>query len=286
MSEEFKKILQVTEDKYLASLYSHVKEIFATEALPSHNEEHHLRVWNIARKLIEELSIRGIVIDQKSMEELIIAIFFHDTGMSINRDEDHGKESKQLCVKWMESNQIPLNDSSEKILHAIEHHDDKSYMFAPGLTTGNSVNLLTILNICDDLDAFSYSGIYRYSEIYLLRGISIEELGQQVISNASRRFGNFMSACIQLPGMIKEHAPRYDILENFFRQYNAQLRKDPTGKSIDHGPVHIVKFFYRQILGGVNSVESLCSSAISEHQGMYEKTFFESLRKEWCPKVL
>jgi hypothetical protein len=84
--------------------------------------------------------------------------------------------------------------------------------------------------------------------------------------------------------MIKTHAPRYDVLESFFRQYNAQLRKDPTGRSIDHGPVHIVKIFYRQILGGVNSVDSLCSSAISEHHGMYEKSFFENLRREWCKK--
>ena len=168
------------------------------------------------------------------------------------------------------------------MLEAIEHHDDKTYHQSGELFSGKKINLLSILNVCDDMDAFSYCGIYRYSEIYLLRGISIDELGQQVISNASQRFGNFLTRCMQLPEMIKTHAPRYDTLENFFRQYNAQLRKDPTGRTIDHGPVNIVKIFYRQILGGINSVESLCSSEISMNEGMYEKTFFENLRKEWC----
>ncbi len=282
MSEDFNQVLQSTEVKWLSRLYTHVKEIFALDPLPSHNEEHHLRVWNYARDLLKEISFRGILIDKASMEEIMIAIFFHDTGMSINRDSDHGKESRHLCEDWMGQNQIPLNENSRRILDAIEHHDDKSYRFTSEITTGNKANLLTVLNICDDMDAFSYCGIYRYSEIYLLRGISMEELGQQVISNASGRFRNFMSNCMHLPGMIKTHAPRYDVLENFFRQYNAQLRKDPSGRSIDHGPVNIIKFFYRQILGGVNSVESLCSSAISEHEGMYEKTFFENLRREWC----
>jgi hypothetical protein len=268
MTEDFNKLLQSTEAKWLNSLYDHVKETFATDPLPSHNEEHHLRVWNYAKELLTELSSREIIIDSPFLEEMIIAIFFHDTGMSINRDTDHGKESRRLCEKWMDRNHIPRNENSQIMLHAIEYHDDKSYLFPGGLTTGNKANLLSILNLCDDMDAFSYCGIYRYSEIYLLRGISISELGQQVISNASRRFGNFMSHCIQLPGMIKTHAPRYDVLESFFRQYNAQLRKDPTGRSIDHGPVHIVKIFYRQILGGVNSVDSLC----------------ENLRREWCKK--
>ena len=281
-TEDFKQLLKEVEEIWLFKLYSHVRDTFASEPLPSHNEEHHLRVWNYARELMSELSSRGVTMDRQSLENLIIAVFFHDTGMSLNRASDHGRESRKLCEEWMVANQIPRNENTEKVLNVIEHHDDKSYLFSSGLTADNRINLLSVLNVCDDLDAFSYCGIYRYSEIYLLRGTSIEELGQQVISNASKRFGNFMANCMLLPGMIKMHASRYDVLENFFRQYNAQLRKDPTGRSIDHGPVNIVKIFYRQILGGVNSVENLCSSAISEHQGMYEKSFFENLRKEWC----
>jgi len=283
MTEDFRIQLKEVEDKWLPGLYNQVKETFASDPLPSHNEEHHLRVWNYTRELLSELSSRGIETDKNFLEDMMIAVFFHDTGMSTNRDSDHGNESRRLCEEWMEQNQFARNERTEKVLAAIEHHDDKTYHFSPGLSLGKLPNILSILNVCDDLDAFSFCGIYRYSEIYLLRGISLEELGQQVISNSSRRFGNFMESCMQLPGMIKIHAPRYDVLENFFRQYNAQLRKDPTGRSIDHGPVNIVKIFYRQILEGVNSVESLCSSAINEHKGMYEKTFFENLRKEWCP---
>lgn len=263
-------------------MYNYVKDTFSSDPLPSHNQEHHLRVWNYSKELLSELSSRGISIDETSLEEMIIAVFFHDTGMSINREADHGKESRKLCEAWLDKQKIPREKYSDKMLDAIEFHDNKTYPAPLGLVTDNKLNMLSVLNVCDDMDAFSYCGIYRYSEIYLLRGISIDELGQQVISNASRRFGNFMANCMQLPGMIKTHAPRYDVLENFFRQYNAQLRKDPSGRTINHGPVHIVKIFYRQILGGVNSVDSLCSSEISMNEGMYEKKFFENLRKEWC----
>ena len=279
------KLLNETESKWLQPLYLFVKDIFVDDHLPSHNEEHHMRVWKYARELVVELSEKGLEIDHSDIEDLMIAVFFHDTGMSINREPNHGKESRRLCEEWMKRNNIEQEIRHEVMLNAIEHHDDKSYLTPGGLQIGKKMNLLAVLNVCDDLDAFSYCGIYRYSEIYLLRGISIEELGQQVISNASKRFGNFMSNCMHLPEIIRIHAPRYDVLENFFRQYNAQLRKDPSGSSIDHGPVNIVKIFYRQILGGVNSVESLCSSAISANEGMYEKTFFENLRKEWCNPV-
>ncbi|MCB8999569.1 MAG: HD domain-containing protein [Bacteroidales bacterium] len=279
---ELGELIAAAEDKYLSELYRYVKEIFADNPLPSHNEDHHLRVWNYVKDFLPELEKRGTRIDAHSLEELIIAVFFHDTGMSVNQEEDHGRESRRICKEYLALHSKPGDTFSDQMFDAIEKHDDKSYLIPNGLNVAKEINYLSVLNLCDDLDAFSYCGIYRYSEIYLLRGVSIEELGQQVISNASRRFGNFMMQCISFPGMIKIHTPRYDTLENFFRQYNAQLRKDPSGRSIDHGPVHIVKMFYRQILGGVNSVESLCSSAITEHTGMYEKTFFENLRKEWC----
>jgi hypothetical protein len=127
MTEDFNKLLQSTEAKWLNSLYDHVKETFATDPLPSHNEEHHLRVWNYAKELLTELSSREIIIDSPFLEEMIIAIFFHDTGMSINRDTDHGKESRRLCEKWMDRNHIPRNENSQKMLHAIEYHHDKSF---------------------------------------------------------------------------------------------------------------------------------------------------------------
>ena len=52
-------------------------------------------------------------------------------------------------------------------------------------------DLLNILSVADDLDAFGYTGIYRYSEIYLTRGISPKEIGNLIRENASRRYHNF-----------------------------------------------------------------------------------------------
>ena len=282
MSKDYNSLLNEVEARWLEHLYARVKETFREDPLPSHDEEHHLRVWQYARDLVRELSEKGNPVDRESLEQLIIAVFFHDTGMSINREKDHGRESRELCSVWLGEVGYQDSEGREKILYAVEHHDDKNYLSPAGFFTGGRLNILSVLNVCDDLDAFSYCGIYRYSEIYLLRGTGIDELGQQVIANASRRFGNFLTSCMQLPGMIRTHTVRYKVLEDFFRQYNAQLHKDPTGLSIQTGPVNIVKDFYRQILSGTNSVESLCCSALSRQEGMYEKTFFANLRKECC----
>ena len=45
------------------------------------------------------------------------------------------------------------------------------------LIDGINNDLLTILSVSDDLDAFGYIGIYRYTEIYLTRGIDPEKIG-------------------------------------------------------------------------------------------------------------
>lgn len=279
---DYRELVQETENKWLKILYRHVKEIFAPDPLPSHNEEHHHRVWIYSRELMAGLASHGIPISRSDIEDMIFSAFFHDTGMSITREEGHGLESRRICTEWLEKEGINTIRDTSRLLEAVEHHDKKAYLLPGKLSGPEGIDLRSILTLCDDLDAFGYPGIYRYSEIYLLRGIPLNELGQQVISNASRRFGNFMSSCMSLPEMIRIHTPRYDILESFFRQYNAQLRKDPSGSGITSGPVNVVKIFYRHILTGVNSVESLCSSADNESLGMYERNYFTHLRKEWC----
>ncbi len=40
-----------------------------------------------------------------------------------------------------------------------------------------SNDLLTVLSVADDLDAFGFAGIYRYSEIYLMTGYKPQSIG-------------------------------------------------------------------------------------------------------------
>ena len=88
--------------------------------------------------------------------------------MSVDPGVKHGKHSRDLCQRFLMENNLPENDFTD-VLEAIENHDNKDY-------SGNTIqnDLLTILSISDDLDAFGITGIYRYSEIYLTRGIGFE----------------------------------------------------------------------------------------------------------------
>ena len=95
--------------------------------------------------------------------------------MSVDSGVKHGKHSRQLCSRFLSENNLSENDFPD-VLEAIENHDNKDYS-----ETSIRNELLNILSISDDLDAFGISGIYRYSEIYLTRGITYENLGSTII---------------------------------------------------------------------------------------------------------
>jgi hypothetical protein len=278
---DIKVLIKEVENEWLDLLYKQVKSIFKNYPIPSHSEHHHLRVWNYAVKLVEELYKKGTVIESTDLENLIIAVFFHDTGLIQTRGRDHGKSGVGICKKWLEENSLISQVDSQKIFYAIEHHDNKVYLSKTPLSSEGKINLLGILGICDDLDAFGYCGIYRYTEIYLLRGTALEELGQQVISNVCVRFGNFLHQCIQFPDIIKIHTLRYGITEQFFKDYNAQLRKDPFGRTITSGPFFIVRFIYRQLLNLNYSVDKLCELGMKRSTNKSDREFFVNLKKDW-----
>ena len=95
----------------------------------------------------------------------------HDIGMSVDPGVKHGKHSRNLCLQFLNKNNLPETDYRDA-LEAIEYHDNKDYI-------SNSFKnyLLTVLSVSDDLDAFGITGIFRYSEIYLTRGIDPEKIG-------------------------------------------------------------------------------------------------------------
>ena len=278
---KIKVLIKNVEDRWLEVLFSMVKSIFENDPIPSHSEDHHLRVWKYAVKVVEELYKKGIPVESGDLENLIIAVFFHDTGLISTPGKDHGKSGGMICQKWLEENSLTRLVDVKAIMYAIEHHDNKSYLNHTPLYQDRKINLLGILGICDDLDAFGYCGIYRYTEIYLFRGTAVEDLGQQVLSNVSRRFGNFLRQCIQFPEIIKTHTVRYGTTEQFFHQYNAQLRKDPFGKNITSGPFFIVKFIYKQFLSGNYSIEKQCDLGIKSSTNGFDREFFVKLQKDW-----
>ena len=83
-------------------------------------------------------------------------------------------------------NTILMKNDYKDVLETIENHDNKDY---PQAAEGISA-LLNVLSVADDLDAFGFTGIYRYSEIYLARGINPLKLGNLIRENAAGRFEN------------------------------------------------------------------------------------------------
>jgi len=166
-----------------------LEEFFISEYgdrnISSHGLGHHRRVWGYAKKLISILNESGYIDDNCIPFKLIIACYLHDIGMSIDPGVNHGFHSKVLCNRFLVKNNLPENDYRD-VLQAVHNHDNKEYK--DSLT---SFDLLTILSVADDLDAFGFTGIYRYSEIYLIRGISHRDIGKLILANATGRFENF-----------------------------------------------------------------------------------------------
>ncbi len=188
--------------------------VYNEKNLYSHGIEHHRRVWYYAREL---LLLRYRPFDPPpscNPSKLIIACYLHDIGMAADPGPQHGKHGREICELFLTRNNL---DPAEYIdaLDAIEFHDRKKY-----LTEINGNDLLTILAVADDLDAFGYMGIYRYSEIYLARGISPHSIGQKIRENAGRRFANFERIFHKEIDYVRRHRARFEVLNKFFTGYD------------------------------------------------------------------
>jgi hypothetical protein len=202
----FKQILE----EYFIAVYSN-------NSLISHGIDHHRRVWNYAKKVTLLLNEHKQIDDPFFPYRLIIACYLHDIGMSIDHGPIHGHHGRDICISFLAENNLNESDYSD-VLQAIENHDNKEYNNSSG-----TYDLLTILSIADDLDAFGFIGIYRYIEIYLVRGIKPYELGHLIINNARKRFKNFTESVLFQDDFIAIHKKRFDILEDFFKEYNKQV---------------------------------------------------------------
>ena len=152
MKTSIGNIILDVENQWKQELFSHCAAIFKTCHIPSHDETHHLRVWNYASNLASSLYFRGYPVDEPFLTKLIICCFFHDTGLSVTLDASHGKASANICKEHFKNAET---DDFEEILRAIEFHENKN-----DKKLSLRKNLLgSILTIADDLDAFGYAGI-------------------------------------------------------------------------------------------------------------------------------
>ena len=203
--------------------------VYDKESLSSHGIDHHRRVWCYAKELFKVFPDQKPGLITQFPSKLIIACYLHDIGMSVESGVRHGKHSKDLCIKFLAKNHLNENDYPD-VLDAIENHDRKDYQGNSGIN-----DLLTILSVADDLDAFGFTGIFRYSEIYLTRGINLMEIGQMIQVNAVKRFDNFIKTFGFIDTLVLDHTIRYEILNDFWSEYNKQIAsyqfggEHPTG---------------------------------------------------------
>ncbi len=183
----------------------------------------------------KEISISGEEIPPVLPAKLIIAGYLHDLGMSIDPGIRHGILSRELCKSFLKTNN--LNESEHcDVLKAIEHHDDKEY----NISGTNKNELLKILSVADDLDAFGFIGIYRYLEIYLTRGIQPEIIGYEIRKNALKRYQNLESTFGIHTRLIEKHRKRYLLLDDFIANYNRQIENYSFSQKNSPGYINII----------------------------------------------
>jgi len=220
MNMNLTRSIELAEKKYRDFLEDFFNEKWGKTTLCSHGIEHHRRVWQYAKELLNYISSDLKNADKLFPGKLLIACYLHDLGMSVDPEVRHGIHSRELCRLFLLNNNLGASDFGD-VLDAVEHHDDKEYK-----TQGHSGNeILKILSVADDLDAFGYIGIYRYLEIYIARGIRPEIIGHEIMKNALKRFQNFELHFGAWPELISKYRKKYLILDSFFTRYNKEVNQ-------------------------------------------------------------
>ena len=209
------------EEKWLKILAHHCEDLFKKKIIPSHDHSHHLRVWKFAKEIMKAIH-QEMKINYELIEASLIAAMFHDTGLSITLDENHGKESRKLCEQYFKENNIEKPVLFEELLEAIELHDNKNYT----QNISEPASLLSIICNADDLDAFGKIGVIRYTDIYFLRDIPINGLADSVIQNLDKRFSNFERNYQTFRALYNKHKDRYLVCRNFFEETKDELASD------------------------------------------------------------
>jgi hypothetical protein len=210
-------LISEAEGKYKNILEEFCKSVFLFAGIPSHDHLHHARVWGYTKKILELLSEARMITDPLIAEKAIVAAYFHDTGLTVNTGPDHGKESRKICNEYLQSNNL-LMGCTDEILDAVEKHDDKDYS-----SVSNPASLATIVSVADDMDAFGYTGILRYSEIYAMRGVTIEEMPEKIIANAKVRFSHLASTYSMFPALVSKQAKKLEILISFYKSLKDEM---------------------------------------------------------------
>lgn len=269
MSALSNTISQIEQD-WLNPIYKHVDSLFSGTNLPSHDADHHLRVWIHCRQLLLELESSGIEIPTDTVRQCLIACFFHDTGLLKDIGENHGTESKLLCKLFLTENPQIAVENTTNMLDAIEKHDDKREKNLEASSIEDIITTHRLVTTADDMDAFGYIGVFRYTEIYLKRGIPAAQIPHKVVANLKGRFNNFWQSYSLLQKLAAQQKLRYNQTLSFFTNLDAS----------DEEHMMVFNILTEQIEQKNSELNSIISQALSKSGTPFVVTFMNSLKIE------
>jgi HD superfamily phosphodiesterase len=267
------------EQKWLKTLFKVCRDTFSNSFLPSHDETHHYRVWLIARELISELGTHDLYFSEIEIENIIIAIFFHDAGMAKNLEKEHGRISRNICENFFKINPEKKIRCLNEVYEAIEKHDDKEYKNNIQFPV-KPTNLFFILSVSDDLDAFGIIGIYRYAEIFLMRNININDLPKKVLDNLNSRFDYFQKNYGFLARFAEKQKARYLTIKSFYEALQKQLTDKAYSSSTRYGPLGVINSIIHFVLDRKLSPEVISKHFLKNAEDLFVKEFFEQFDLE------
>jgi HD superfamily phosphodiesterase len=267
------EIILSAEIRYKQILEQYFIKIWGKTILISHGIDHHRRVWHYAKELLAYVTLNGLKISQATPEKLLIACYLHDLGMSTDPGIRHGALGSELCRQFLEESQDSISDYDE-ILDAIENHDNKEYIESWG-----EDSILSLLSVADDLDAFGYIGIYRYSEIYLTRGLHLQRAGQMIRENATGRFLNFISLYGSNPELVKKHRQRYLVLDKFFSNFNRESDSYVFNGNDPRGHCGVLEIISGMVTGKI-PLETIISKRVKFSGDSVITSFLQGLDEE------
>ena len=198
--------------------------------------------------------------------------------MSVTIDKTHGKESRKICKKFIKENNPEDIDNLQELLDVIENHDDKEYQnkFAK---IKNLKHLFKILSVCDDLDAFGLNGVYRYAEIYIMRGIPVKDIATMVLKNLTNRVNYFTQSFGNLKNFHEKHMKRFDLTWAFFTDLNNQIIYENKTKSLS-GPVGVINLINHHVISEKRTPVEASKFIIRNTTDEYVKNYFRGLGSE------
>lgn len=264
------------ESYWKPKLVAYLQHLYRNTHLPSHDLNHHLRVWEYSKQLLLERDKVGGVHYDYSVEQVIVASLFHDTGLIHDRSERHGYQSRLICEQFFKENPDFTIENFDAVLHAIEHHDDKRVRIFNS-DSPQGVDLVTLVSTADDLDAVGLVGIFRYIEIYALRGVQEKDLPIRVIENLQNRQANFQRHFSYLKPFSDHQHQRYSVSLNFFEKLNQEIM---FGGKQQGDYMQITRLLIDCLINQQVDIDATIHQGISLASNPYIVAYFQGLRDE------